>query len=112
MNRRLWTSALLGLTLLASPALAQQATRPAAAGTDIEKVRKNPDDQVMLNTFLSERFRAIGAALASDATRVRNGDAASIDGGHGSLVSGTEMNRETSCVPVSFLCGTSMEVKP
>jgi hypothetical protein len=32
----------------------------------------------------------------------RNGDAASIDGGHGSLVSGTEMNRETSCVPVSF----------
>jgi hypothetical protein len=33
----------------------------------------------------------------------RNGDAASIDGGHGSLVSGTEMNRETSCVPVSFL---------
>jgi thiol-disulfide isomerase/thioredoxin len=65
MNRRLWTTALLGCTLLASPGLAQQAARPA--GTDIEKVRKNPDDTVALNTFFSERFRAIATVLSSDA---------------------------------------------
>lgn len=70
MTRLLRPAALLAI--LAGPALAlaqEQGQGPAgkAAGTDVEAVRKDPDNRQRLNTFLSERFRAIGAAVASDA---------------------------------------------
>jgi len=70
LGRRLAPFAFL---LLAAPAAALAQDAGKTPDVTIESVRKNPDDDKVLNAFFSGRFRAIASKMRSDAAAAEKG---------------------------------------